>query len=38
MVGKGPSMSPREFVSYKGGDDGGIEGYYAQNTDQKSPK
>jgi hypothetical protein len=28
MVGKGISMSPREFVSYKNGDDGGIEGYY----------
>ena len=39
MVGKGVSMSPREFVSYKNGDDGGIEGYYnpINKADSKSP-
>lgn len=39
MVGKGMSMSPREFVSYKPDNDGGIEGYYApvEKALQKQP-
>jgi len=39
IMGKQSSMSPREFVSYKKEDDGGIDGYYApvENAPSKTP-
>ena len=39
IIAKGISMTPKEFVSYKGGDDNGIKGYYnpVQELPSKAP-